>query len=42
MHELAFTQDVLKIVLKHAESNNARKVVAVKLRMGELRDKDCS
>lgn len=38
MHELAVTEDVLRIVLKHAESNNARKVVGVRLRIGELRD----
>jgi hydrogenase nickel incorporation protein HypA/HybF len=38
MHELAVTQDVLNIVLRHAEANKALKVVRVQLRIGELRD----
>ena len=38
MHELAVTQEVLKIVLRHAEMNGARQVVSVSLRIGELRD----
>lgn len=38
MHELAITQDVFNIVLKHAEANRARKVIRVQLRIGELRD----
>jgi hydrogenase nickel incorporation protein HypA/HybF len=38
MHELSITQDVLKIVLEHAEMNGVNKVVGVNLRVGELRD----
>jgi hydrogenase nickel incorporation protein HypA/HybF len=38
MHELAITQDVLGIVLKHALLNNGSQVKTVNLRIGELRD----
>ena len=38
MHELSITQDVVKIVLEHAEKNGAQKVLSVNLRVGELRD----
>ena len=38
MHELAVTQHVFNIVLRHAESNGAKKVIGVNLRIGELRD----
>ncbi|MFK5953217.1 MAG: hydrogenase maturation nickel metallochaperone HypA [Desulfobacterium sp.] len=38
MHEMAMTQDVLKIVLQHAEKGGAKQVVSVSLRIGELRD----
>lgn len=38
MHELPIIQDVLNVVLKHAEAHKARKVVKVRLRIGELRD----
>ena len=38
MHELPITESILKIVLKHAESNHVRKVVSVHLRVGKLSD----
>lgn len=38
IHELAVTEGILKVVLKHAEENKAKKVVTVDLRVGELRD----
>jgi hydrogenase nickel incorporation protein HypA/HybF len=38
MHELSITQDVVKIVLEHAEMHGVHKVVGVNLRVGELRD----
>ncbi|MGM0652567.1 MAG: hydrogenase maturation nickel metallochaperone HypA [Bacillota bacterium] len=38
IHELAMTESLLTIVLKHAEENNAEKVVSVQLQVGELRD----
>ena len=38
MHELSITQDVVKIVLEHAQMHGVRKVVGVNLRVGELRD----
>jgi hydrogenase nickel incorporation protein HypA/HybF len=38
MHEMAVTEDVLKIALRHAEKNGAKQVVRINLRIGELRD----
>ncbi len=38
IHELAITESLLKIVLKHAEESNAEKVVSIQLQVGELRD----
>ena len=38
MHELSITQDVVKIVLEHAQMHGVHKVVGVNLRVGELRD----
>jgi hydrogenase nickel incorporation protein HypA/HybF len=38
MHELAVTESILNIVLKHAESNGVAKVVGINLRIGELSD----
>ena len=38
MHELSITQDVVKIVLDHAEKNGVRKVLSVNIKAGELRD----
>jgi hydrogenase nickel incorporation protein HypA/HybF len=38
MHELSITQDVVKIVLDHAQKHEVRKVMCVNLRVGELRD----
>lgn len=36
MHEMSAIQSVLRIVLKHAAQSQAQRVVAVKLRIGEL------
>jgi hydrogenase nickel incorporation protein HypA/HybF len=38
MHELPVTESILKIVIKHAESNSVNKVMAVHLRVGKLSD----
>ncbi len=38
IHELAVTESLLKIVLKHAEENAAKRVVSIQLQVGELRD----
>ena len=38
MHELPITEGILKIVLKHAETNNVRQVVAIRLQIGKLSD----
>jgi hydrogenase nickel incorporation protein HypA/HybF len=38
MHELPITESILKIVLKHAETNNVRKVVTIHLQIGKLSD----
>lgn len=38
MHELAVTEGLLKVVLRHAELNNAQKVLGVVLRIGEMSD----
>ncbi|MGZ6226432.1 MAG: hydrogenase maturation nickel metallochaperone HypA [Syntrophales bacterium] len=38
MHELPITESILKIVLKHAEMNNVRKVMAIHLQVGKLSD----
>jgi hydrogenase nickel incorporation protein HypA/HybF len=38
MHELPITESILKIVLKHAEINNVRKVIAIHLQVGKLSD----
>jgi len=38
MHEMAITEDVVNIVLKYAKANDARQVVSVRLRVGEMRD----
>ncbi len=38
MHELPIIQDVLNIVLEHAQKHGVQKVVSVSLRVGELRD----
>src|SRR5512136_1239500 len=38
MHELPITESILKIVLKHAETNSVRKVVAIHLQVGKLSD----
>lgn len=38
MHELPITENILKVVLKHAEAGGAQKVVRVHLRIGELSD----
>ncbi len=36
MHELAVTEAIVNVALKYAERNNARKVVGVRLRIGEM------
>lgn len=38
MHELAITEGILKVVLRHAALNGASRVVGVGLRIGELSD----
>jgi hydrogenase nickel incorporation protein HypA/HybF len=38
MHELPITESILNIVLKHAQLNNACKVVTVSLQIGKLSD----
>ena len=38
MHELPITESILKVVLRHAQSNSVRKVMAVHLRIGKLSD----
>ncbi len=38
IHELAITESLLEIVLKHAEENGADKIVSVQLQVGEIRD----
>jgi hydrogenase nickel incorporation protein HypA/HybF len=38
MHELPITESILKIVLKHAQQNNVRQVLAVHLQIGKLSD----
>jgi len=38
MHELPITESILKIVLKHAETNNVRQVVTIHLQIGKLSD----
>jgi hydrogenase nickel incorporation protein HypA/HybF len=38
MHELPVTENILKVVLRHAEEAKAGKVVRVSLRIGELSD----
>ena len=36
MHELPITEDILKIVLKHAQRNNVQRVVSINLQIGKL------
>jgi hydrogenase nickel incorporation protein HypA/HybF len=38
MHELAVTEGILKVVLRHAAMNGASRVVGIGLRIGELSD----
>ena len=38
MHELPITESILKIVLKHAEMNSARRVMVIHLQVGKLSD----
>lgn len=38
IHELPLTQKILSIVLKYAESNNAKTIIEVHLKIGDLRD----
>jgi len=38
MHELPVTENILKVVLRHADEAQAGRVVSVSLRIGELSD----
>lgn len=38
MHELAVVGDILKIAVRHAERNQARKVARIRIRVGVLTD----
>lgn len=38
MHELPVTEQILKVVLNHAERNHVSRVVQINLRVGELSD----
>lgn len=38
MHELPITESILKVVLSHAEKNNAVKIVKIYLQVGMLSD----
>lgn len=38
MHELPVTESILKIVLKHAQTNHVRRVVSIGLKVGEMSD----
>lgn len=38
MHELPVTESILKIVLKHAQANDVRRIAAIHLRVGKLSD----
>lgn len=36
MHELSVTESILNVVLKHAKTNGAEKVLTISLKIGEL------
>ncbi len=38
MHELAVTERILDIVLRHAEANNVNRILSIQLKIGELSD----
>ena len=38
MHELPITESILRVVLRHAESQNVRRVVTIRLQIGRLSD----
>ncbi|HON59684.1 MAG TPA: hydrogenase maturation nickel metallochaperone HypA [Smithella sp.] len=38
MHELPITEEILKIVLRHARSNGVAKVLSITLQIGKLSD----
>lgn len=38
MHELAVTKRILEIVLSHGQRNRVRRIVSIRLRVGELSD----
>jgi hydrogenase nickel incorporation protein HypA/HybF len=38
MHELPITEEILKVVLKHAQRNNVQRVVSINLQIGKLSD----
>jgi len=38
MHEMAVMERILDVVVKHAQSNNVKKVVSISLSVGEMTD----
>lgn len=38
MHEMSITENLVSILLKHAERNKAARIISVTLRIGELSD----
>lgn len=38
MHELPVTEEILKVILKHAQRNNVQRVVSINLQIGKLSD----
>lgn len=38
MHELPVTESILKVALTHAQKNNAQKITAIHLQVGEMSD----
>ena len=38
MHELPITQSILSVVLRHAEGQHVKRIVRIRLRVGELSD----
>jgi hydrogenase nickel incorporation protein HypA/HybF len=38
MHELPITEEILNIVLKHAQKNKVQKVMTIRLQIGKLSD----
>lgn len=38
MHELPVTESILKVVLRHAQANDVRRIATIHLRVGKLSD----